>query len=107
MSPLGLSPVLLSPAIPHPVGSGAVQVFRRHGSHDVCETAGLFVRVWVQPLAAGVTARSHGGWGDGSGAGAGGGESSGRCPPASTWPGPACGCDVQGLTGAGTEGKRP
>lgn len=85
MSPLGLSAVLLSPAIPHAVGSRAVRVFRRHGSHDVHETAGLFVRVRVlQPLAAGVAARSHGGWGDVSGAGAGGGKSTGGCPPAST-----------------------
>lgn len=85
MRPLGLSHVLLSPAVPHAFGTGrAFRVFRRHGSHDVRETADLFVRVGVQPLAARVTAHSHGGRGGGSGAGAGGGESKGERPAAST-----------------------
>lgn len=63
MGPLCLSPVRLSPAVPHAVGSGALRVFGRHGSHGVRETAGLFVGVGVQPLAARVTAHSHGGLG--------------------------------------------
>lgn len=101
-SPLGLSPVLLSRTVPHAVGGWAVRVFCGHGSHCVCETAGLFVRVGVQPLAAWVTAHSHGRRGGGSGAGAGGGRrSTGEQPPASTWPGPACGPNVQGPSRAG------
>ena len=63
MGPLRLSPVRLSPAVPHAVGSGALQVFGRHGGQGVRETASLFVSVWVQPLAARVTTHSHGGVG--------------------------------------------
>lgn len=98
MSPPCLGPVLLSPAVPHAVGSWTAGVFCRHGSHGVCETAGLFVRVGVQPLTTRVTTHSHGRRGGGSGAE---GESNGQHPQASTWPGPACGRSVQDNTRAG------
>lgn len=64
---------LLSGPAPHAV---AGQVFGRHGSHGVRETAGLTVRFRVRPLASRVAARRHGERGGGSGVGAGGGERS-------------------------------
>ncbi|TNN64754.1 hypothetical protein EYF80_025060 [Liparis tanakae] len=63
--PAPLGPILLSPAVTHAVGGRAVRVLRRHGSHDVRETAGLFVRVEAGHLAARVAAHRHDWRGDG------------------------------------------
>lgn len=104
--PQRVTPLRLSRAIPHPVRSWAVWVvFGCHRSHGVCETAALFVRVRVQPLTGRIAAHSHGRRGGGSGVEAGGGESSREDPPALMWPGPVCGCNVQGLTRTGKTEK--